>query len=273
MVKAEFHEVVLKESSQLLPIAKVFFRGRSIATSPEKPLPAADVDRPSWLVPSSQVRLHGLKAVSGLNGAVGTVAEWDPGWCTWKIILDDGRTRFVKAENLDPVPSGEKEPPPQDAGVAHSSKEKDPVGTAGELRASSQTVHVSSPPPSTHVKPSALVRMHGLKFLPALNGQVGRVVEWDESWGAWKIVLDCGNVKIVKAENLEPVAVLSGIKETPIPSSILAAMSPENSLSPKNAEKPGNAQSPKNAENRNGAPAPVASVKPRSRLCNCWVSR
>jgi len=58
--------------------------------------------------------------------------------------------------------------------------------------------------------PGIAVAIHGLKGAPELNGKEGKIKEWDEDKGRWVVQLPGGQLKNVKAENLQPASKKSG---------------------------------------------------------------
>jgi len=58
--------------------------------------------------------------------------------------------------------------------------------------------------------PGARVRIHGLQTAQEMNGQFGRVSNFDEGKSRWKVKLDSGSSKMFRENNLEVV-------EMPVP--------------------------------------------------------
>ena len=107
----------------------------------------------------------GLKAQQLLNGQLGTAVEWDEGEGRWKVMMDDGSGKLLRAANLEVLEAGEGPPSPSEAVPSPISHE----------------------PGAEAISPGARVRAHGLQAQPQLNGQLGTAVEWDEGEGRWKV--------------------------------------------------------------------------------------
>ena len=89
-----------------------------------------------------------LKAQPQLNGQLGTAVEWDEGEGRWKVMMDDGAGKMLRAANLELMEAGEGPPSPNVA--VPSSISRDPGAEPGLCTAA--------------ISPGARVRAHSLKL-------------------------------------------------------------------------------------------------------------
>jgi len=103
-----------------------------------------------------------------LNGMIGTLLQWDADEERWKVRMADGSGKLLKASNL-------------------------------VLSASSYASR------ATQFAPGQKVRLVGLAERPELEGQIGVVLGRDENDGRWKLRMQDGSSKCLRAENLQVV--------------------------------------------------------------------
>ncbi|CAE8596229.1 unnamed protein product, partial [Polarella glacialis] len=119
----------------------------------------------------ARVRVGGLKSRAELNGCLGTVADWDQAEARWKVDMDDGSGKMLKAGNLE---------------ICESRPSVAPVSPVAEA-----------------VGVGSFVRVVGLKGRPELNGSHGTATEWDIGQARWKVVMEDGSGKMFRPANLE----------------------------------------------------------------------
>jgi len=161
----------------------------------------------SLLAPGVQVRVHSLRAQPELNGQSGTVVAWDGQYNGWKVRMDNGSGKIFKPSNLEHQHRlGSNQGEPNSARSHHSSVISSEVVNSGFCSKDEHNNSVSHGTPSLNkIMSGCRVRVHGIQTLPQLNGQLGRVFEWDIGFGRWKVMLDSGSNKLLKEVNLEVV--------------------------------------------------------------------
>jgi len=132
-----------------------------------------------------RVVVVGLQARADLNGQQGELGEYVEAEGRWRVRLlpgegGGGSGKMLRPANLLPA-----------AARAHPLEE-------GEEKEGGEEA-----PPRRQVIPGARVRCTGLRARPELNGARGRAVAYDGGEERWKVKLDDGSGKNLRALNLE----------------------------------------------------------------------
>merc|ERR1719482_268387 len=135
-----------------------------------------------------QVRVVGLQAKPELNGLEGKIVQWDANESRWRVRLQDGTGKMLKSLNLQVVAAT------QMASVSLPSAFAAPPPAAGD---------------STQFTPGQRVRIAHLQARPELNGLEGTIVQWDVAEERWRIRMDDGTGKMLRAANLEAASAAS----------------------------------------------------------------
>eukprot|EP00929_Paragymnodinium_shiwhaense_P031417 TRINITY_DN17603_c0_g1_i2.p1 TRINITY_DN17603_c0_g1~~TRINITY_DN17603_c0_g1_i2.p1 ORF type:complete len:1200 (+),score=276.52 TRINITY_DN17603_c0_g1_i2:156-3755(+) len=200
----------------------------------------ASVQQPV-LGPGQLVRVGGLNSRLELNGKLGTIVEWDgiEGW--WLLRMEDGAGKAFRPSNLEVVTlaaPGQALPSPVYLSPGSNSfpSPRSPVRNS-RSRSPEKVRHVRQNQLYPTLLPGQRVVVTGLKARPELNGQLGAIVEYDETQGRWRVGMHDGSAKLFRRENLQhletPVAASSGaVRESPT-----SAASPSRRLE-RNREKP-----------------------------------
>lgn len=154
----------------------------------------ARVEEAAPIGPGSRVRVFGIKAQPHLNGQCGRVVEWSDAEGRWKVHMDDGSGKALKASNLELIAASVKtslEGPATDLPVADQAPRDGGDAAPGDSY--------------RRIRPGARICVAGLKAQPHLNGQFGSAVEWDSAEGRWRVRMDDGSGKALKDANLEVV--------------------------------------------------------------------
>eukprot|EP00746_Dinoflagellata_sp_MGD_P139296 gnl/MRDRNA2_/MRDRNA2_72776_c0_seq1.p1 gnl/MRDRNA2_/MRDRNA2_72776_c0~~gnl/MRDRNA2_/MRDRNA2_72776_c0_seq1.p1 ORF type:complete len:898 (+),score=169.74 gnl/MRDRNA2_/MRDRNA2_72776_c0_seq1:368-2695(+) len=151
-------------------------------------------DEVSPLRQGMRVRIKGLQTRQDLNGQEGQISEYDHSHGRWQVRLDAGSGMLLKAANLEDL---------TDQGL------QDP-----------NSLLVSPDPKlqdlNPHLKPGIRVRCHGLEAFSNLNGVEGVLVEFDVAKERWKVRMDNGTGKIMKAVNLEVCSPDGALRSTAV---------------------------------------------------------
>jgi len=134
-----------------------------------------------------RVRVKGLQARPDLNGCLGSVVEWDAGEGRWKVLMDDGSGKMLRASNLEECKAGAS-------------------ADASAVPAAAATANISSSPDDSArgpFLPGQQVQVKGLQARPDLNGSKGTVVEWDSGEARWKVRMEDGSGKMFKPSNID----------------------------------------------------------------------
>eukprot|EP00930_Biecheleria_cincta_P017629 TRINITY_DN13957_c0_g2_i2.p1 TRINITY_DN13957_c0_g2~~TRINITY_DN13957_c0_g2_i2.p1 ORF type:complete len:1106 (+),score=180.66 TRINITY_DN13957_c0_g2_i2:455-3319(+) len=113
----------------------------------------------------SKVRLRGLQLAPNLNGLCGNVELFVESTGRWRVRLDSGESKDLKADNLE--------------------------------------LHRQGNTSSQGLRPGLRVQLHALKLDTELNGQEGILERFDESRMRWQVKLGSARIKYLKPENLE----------------------------------------------------------------------
>jgi len=194
-----------------LPSASAFGNSNSISPSLAKPSSSEEIEE------GAVVRISGLQARPELNGQRGTCVDFDESELRWRVRMEDGAGKMLKASNLErcddllpPTASsrggGEKssirEDPPPSSGGWPQQQASPPGGPAPGAR----LVPPKAPPQPMlplQLTVGCSIRVCGLQARPELNGQAGEVVAFDEAENRWKVRMADGSGKMLKAANLE----------------------------------------------------------------------
>ncbi|CAK0888950.1 unnamed protein product, partial [Prorocentrum cordatum] len=143
------------------------------------------------IVPGSRVTLAGLKTQPHMNGMSGTAVDFDEAEGRWKVAMDDGSGKLLRAANL--VVTDRAPTTPAGSNLDHFGSRS----VSNEY--CSSEVGTGAPPA---IVPGSRVVLSGIKAQPHLNGQFGRAVEFDVNEQRWKVAMDDGSGKLLKVTNL-----------------------------------------------------------------------
>merc|ERR1719223_2274237 len=141
------------------------------------------------LTPGQRVRVVGIVARPEMNGMEGVVAAWDDAQSRWRVRMSDGSGKLLKPTNLEVL------------NVAADEHE------LASVPANASTPQAIDSQTALHdaLAPGQRVEIVGLQSCPELNGAMGVVVELDAGQGRWKVRMDDGSGKMMKASNLQAI--------------------------------------------------------------------
>lgn len=141
------------------------------------------------LADGMRVVVYGLQARGDLNGQEGTLVEYDYDQGRWRVRMDDGSGKLLRAVNLKPCTelTGSSQALPS------------PVGAVPEVASPAQ--HAASA--SSDLVPGMRVRIVNLKARSDLNGKEGELREYVEDEERWKVWMEDGFGKMLRPGNLE----------------------------------------------------------------------
>merc|ERR1719399_1120828 len=113
------------------------------------------------LRPGMRVCIQGLQARPELNGLQGELSEYVTAEERWRVVMDDGSGKCLKAANLSLC------------------------GPVKEMKSGGDGAA-----PSGELKAGARVRISGLVARAELNGKQGTLHEFDAAEGRWRVVMD-----------------------------------------------------------------------------------
>jgi len=185
----------------------------------EEPVAMPEAAEP--VAPGARVEVCGMTAQPHLNGQFATVVEWDEGEGRWKVRMDDGTGKILKSVNLilcrDVVTQS-----------GQPLLETPPVA--------SLPMEVAPPPTSDSIAAGSRVRICDVSAQPQLNGQSGIVVEWEAGECRWKVRMEDGSEKMLRAVNLESCD--SGDVPVALAPAVSATVSPEQPVATPEATEP-----------------------------------
>lgn len=138
----------------------------------------------------ARVRVHSLKARPDLNGLDGTLAGFEEGEQRWRVLLDGGARLLLRDCNMDLLSN------PQEGSLGRTHM------AVVETRQEPAAFEASPEPPLPALYAGHRVRISGLQAQPALNGQEGVLVEFDDALGRWKVAMEDGSGKALKPQHL-----------------------------------------------------------------------
>lgn len=148
--------------------------------------------KPANLEPGATVELHSLKGAAHLNGLKGKLLSHDATTDRWKVRLDKGEVKALRADNLRRVADG-------DQPASSTSKAASATDSVGSQAATSASTAQSK---ADDLYPGAWVKLEGLKAAAHLNGLRGQLLSFDNSSGRWQVKLEEEGVKALKANCL-----------------------------------------------------------------------
>eukprot|EP00439_Symbiodinium_sp_Y106_P019268 s541_g2.t1 len=159
--------------------------------------PPAEEEAPCFGA-DARVVVQGLQVRPDLNGKLGSVVTWDTAEHRYKVQLDDGTGKMLRPANLRlaTVQDDPRLGAPEVSGRGHGGPHRWKDGApSGDVRGSGDGLVIGQ-----------RVRVRGLIERSELNGRLGEVAGWDDVEERWKVALDDGTGKLLKASNLEAVS-------------------------------------------------------------------